>query len=124
MANDAAPSTKRRRLSEPEPRRMSNTSEQPSTVNASDDEEDNTSDPPEFTIRRGYTVKRSGDPPRNDDGKYICKLDDRCRSLTFDRKCEWGYVQPSRPGICHYPGLHTDEMRQETHGQARAPIPL
>lgn len=43
-----------------------------------------------FSPRRGYTFKRDGEPPRNADNKMVCTVDDACRNLTFDRKCEWG----------------------------------
>lgn len=92
------PAPKRRRVSDTmsvkEPRRSSATSERPSTTNMSDEDDETTSPDPsdaqEFTIRRGYTFKRSGEPPKNADNKYVCKVDERCRGLTFDRKCEWG----------------------------------
>jgi hypothetical protein len=44
-----------------------------------------------FSPRRGYTHKRSEDPPRNTQGKMICKFQSTCTGLTFERRCEWRY---------------------------------
>lgn len=40
------------------------------------------------SLRKNYSYKRSEDPPRNPDGKMICRHPD-CVGLLFDRKCEW-----------------------------------
>jgi hypothetical protein len=42
-----------------------------------------------FSPRRGFTHKRQEEPPRNSQGKYLCKFQQTCSSLTFDRRCEW-----------------------------------
>jgi len=42
-----------------------------------------------FSPRRGFTHKRLEDPPRNTQGKFLCKFQNTCSSLTFDRRCEW-----------------------------------
>ena len=38
--------------------------------------------------RRNHAYKRSEEPPRNQDGKMVCKHSE-CAGQTFDRKCEW-----------------------------------
>ena len=38
--------------------------------------------------RRSHTYKRAEEPPRDHEGKMICKHTD-CANITFDRKCEW-----------------------------------
>jgi hypothetical protein len=43
----------------------------------------------EFSPRRGFTHKRSEDPPRNDAGKMICRFQNTCGGLIFERRCEW-----------------------------------
>lgn len=50
-------------------------------------EQDLDNDP--FTSRRGHAHKRAEEPPRNADGKYICRFQDKCPEYTFERKCEW-----------------------------------
>jgi hypothetical protein len=45
-----------------------------------------------FSPRRGYTHKRNEDPPRNNQGKMICKFQSTCSGLVFDRRCEWRLV--------------------------------
>lgn len=42
-----------------------------------------------FSPRRGFTHKRLEDPPRNPQGKFLCKFQNTCANLTFDRRCEW-----------------------------------
>ena len=42
-----------------------------------------------FSPRRGHTHKRPEEPPKNEQGKMICKFQGTCTGLTFDRKCEW-----------------------------------
>lgn len=54
-----------------------------------------------YSPRRGFTYKREGEPPKNEEGKMICAVDDACRALTFDRKCEWGSVSTSSL-VCLY----------------------
>ena len=41
----------------------------------------------------GSRAFKRGDPPQNQDGKYICEYDPACGGQTFDRKCEWRWVQ-------------------------------
>lgn len=42
-----------------------------------------------FSPRRGYTHKRSEEPQRNGQGKMICKFQNSCSHLSFERRCEW-----------------------------------
>ena len=44
----------------------------------------------ELTVTSGgrEVFKRAEEPPKNPEGKMMCKHQD-CTSLTFDRKCEW-----------------------------------
>lgn len=42
-----------------------------------------------FSPRRGFTHKRLEEPPRNSNNKFLCKFQNTCASLTFDRRCEW-----------------------------------
>jgi hypothetical protein len=44
-----------------------------------------------FTPRRGHAHKRAEEPPRNDEGKFICRFQNTCGGQTFERKCEWRY---------------------------------
>lgn len=41
---------------------------------------------------RGSRAYKRGDPPTNDQGKYICDYGDECFGQIFDRKCEWRSV--------------------------------
>jgi hypothetical protein len=52
-----------------------------------DDSMDDTMDG--FSSRRGHTHKRNEEPPRDDQGKMICRFQNSCQGLSFDRKCEW-----------------------------------
>lgn len=38
--------------------------------------------------RKNHVYKRSEEPPRNTEGKMVCKHEE-CTGVTFDRKCEW-----------------------------------
>lgn len=38
---------------------------------------------------RGSRAFKRDDPPKNDNGKYLCEYSEDCRELIFDRKCEW-----------------------------------
>lgn len=38
---------------------------------------------------RGSRAFKRGDPPMNDQKKYICNFAEECAGQTFDRKCEW-----------------------------------
>ena len=42
-----------------------------------------------FSPRRGFTHKRAEDPPRNGEGKMVCKFTTTCGGLIFERRCEW-----------------------------------
>ncbi|KAF2703475.1 hypothetical protein K504DRAFT_443825 [Pleomassaria siparia CBS 279.74] len=55
--------------------------------------------------RRNHAYKRSEDPPRNHDGKMICKHKE-CGNITFDRKCEWSkhMDKHDRPYKCNVSG--------------------
>ncbi|KAF2797378.1 hypothetical protein K505DRAFT_322637 [Melanomma pulvis-pyrius CBS 109.77] len=55
--------------------------------------------------RINHAYKRSEEPPRNLDGKMICKHND-CANITFDRKCEWSkhMDKHDRPYKCNVKG--------------------
>ncbi|KAF2434046.1 hypothetical protein EJ08DRAFT_582674 [Tothia fuscella] len=59
-----------------------------------------------FSPRRGYTHKRSEEPPRNTQGKMICKFQSTCANITFERRCEWSkhMDKHDRPYKCLEPG--------------------
>jgi hypothetical protein len=40
------------------------------------------------SLRRNFSFKRAEEPPRNEQGKMMCRYQE-CASLVFDRKCEW-----------------------------------
>jgi hypothetical protein len=42
-----------------------------------------------FTPRRGHAHKRAEEPPKNEEGKFICRFQNTCGGQTFERKCEW-----------------------------------
>jgi hypothetical protein len=42
-----------------------------------------------FFTRMDLTCKQAEDPPRNSQGKLICRFQDICPELAFDRKREW-----------------------------------
>lgn len=50
--------------------------------------EDISSQEDDGETRRNHAFKRAEEPPKNPEGKMMCKHQD-CTSLTFDRKCEW-----------------------------------
>jgi hypothetical protein len=52
-----------------------------------DDSMDDTMDG--FSVRRGHTHKRHEEPPRDDQGKMICRFQNSCGGVSFERKCEW-----------------------------------
>ncbi|KAK7181364.1 C2H2 transcription factor [Paraphaeosphaeria sporulosa] len=55
--------------------------------------------------RRNHAYKRAEEPPRNHDGKMICKHSE-CAGQTFDRKCEWSkhMDKHDRPYKCNFQG--------------------
>ncbi|KAF2681623.1 hypothetical protein K458DRAFT_309074 [Lentithecium fluviatile CBS 122367] len=53
--------------------------------------------------RRNHAYKRAEEPPKNADGKMICKHQD-CASLTFDRKCDKHMDKHDRPYKCNVKG--------------------
>ncbi|KAF2733604.1 hypothetical protein EJ04DRAFT_513105 [Polyplosphaeria fusca] len=55
--------------------------------------------------RRNHAYKRSEEPPRNREGKMICKYTE-CGSVMFDRKCEWSkhMDKHDRPYKCNVTG--------------------
>ncbi|KAF2466032.1 uncharacterized protein BDR25DRAFT_78686 [Lindgomyces ingoldianus] len=57
---------------------------QDSEERSSQDGDDNN----DLSPRRNHAYKRSEEPPRNREGKMVCKHKE-CADLTFDRKCEW-----------------------------------
>jgi hypothetical protein len=40
------------------------------------------------SLRKNHSYKRAEEPPRNEDGKMVCKYQE-CQGTSFDRKCEW-----------------------------------
>jgi hypothetical protein len=38
--------------------------------------------------QKNHSYKRAEEPPRNEDGKMVCKYQE-CRGTSFDRRCEW-----------------------------------
>ncbi|KAF1815709.1 hypothetical protein P152DRAFT_446746 [Eremomyces bilateralis CBS 781.70] len=58
-----------------------------------------------FSNRRGWTYKREGEPPKNEQNKFIC-AHPQCAHLMFDRKCEWGkhMDKHERPYKCRETG--------------------
>jgi hypothetical protein len=44
--------------------------------------------------QKNHSYKRAEEPPRNKDGKMVCKYQ-ICRGTFFDQKCEWRSVIPS-----------------------------
>jgi hypothetical protein len=52
------------------------------SVDSSQDGDDDAS------LRKNHSYKRAEEPPRNQDGKMMCKHQE-CQGLFFDRKCEW-----------------------------------
>lgn len=40
------------------------------------------------SLRKNHSYKRAEEPPRNEDGKMVCKYQE-CQGVSFDRKCEW-----------------------------------
>lgn len=38
---------------------------------------------------RGSRAFKRDDPPKNENGKYVCDYSEDCREFAFDRKCEW-----------------------------------
>jgi hypothetical protein len=70
------------------------TATDPASVPKGVSEEPSSPDGPEhFSPRRGFTHKRSEDPPKNEAGKMICRFQNTCGGLIFERRCEWRYVQ-------------------------------
>ncbi|KAF1973777.1 hypothetical protein BU23DRAFT_463272 [Bimuria novae-zelandiae CBS 107.79] len=55
--------------------------------------------------RRNHSYKRAEEPPRNHDGKMVCKHNE-CSGQTFDRKCEWSkhMDKHDRPYKCNMKG--------------------
>ncbi|KAI5369225.1 putative Zinc finger C2H2-type [Septoria linicola] len=58
----------------------------------------------EFSPRGSRAFKR-GDPPTNENNKYICTYAEECYGQTFDRKCEWSkhMDKHDRPYRCPHP---------------------
>jgi hypothetical protein len=69
-----------------------------------DDSMDDTLDG--FSSRRGHTHKRNEEPPRDDSGKMICRFQNSCGGITFERKCEWSkhMDKHERPYKCQASG--------------------
>jgi len=55
--------------------------------------------------RRNHAYKRAEEPPRNHEGKMVCKHSE-CTGVTFDRKCEWSkhMDKHDRPYKCNVKG--------------------
>ncbi|KAF2190211.1 hypothetical protein K469DRAFT_682341 [Zopfia rhizophila CBS 207.26] len=58
-----------------------------------------------LSSRRNHAYKRSEEPPRNREGKMICKHKE-CANITFERKCEWSkhMDKHDRPYKCNVKG--------------------
>ncbi|CAN9229855.1 unnamed protein product [Alternaria alternata] len=57
------------------------------------------------SLRKNHSYKRAEEPPRNEDGKMVCKYQE-CRGTSFDRKCEWSkhMDKHDRPYKCNVKG--------------------
>ncbi|KAF2025140.1 hypothetical protein EK21DRAFT_104160 [Setomelanomma holmii] len=57
------------------------------------------------SLRKNHSYKRAEEPPRNQEGKMICRHPD-CTGLFFDRKCEWSkhMDKHDRPYKCNVKG--------------------
>ncbi|CAI6340882.1 unnamed protein product [Periconia digitata] len=55
--------------------------------------------------RKNHSYKRAEEPPKNAEGKMVCKHDE-CIGQTFDRKCEWSkhMDKHDRPYKCNVAG--------------------
>lgn len=42
-----------------------------------------------YPKRQNTRAFKRGDPPMNEEHKFICDFSEECRGQTFDRKCEW-----------------------------------
>ncbi|KAI9812868.1 MAG: hypothetical protein M1827_004386 [Pycnora praestabilis] len=61
---------------------------------------------PATSDRRRHSVRRGGDPPKNDENKIICDHQDCANNPpTFGRKCEWSkhMDKHERPYVCKEP---------------------
>jgi hypothetical protein len=57
------------------------------------------------SLRKNHSYKRAEEPPRNEDGKMVCKYQE-CRGISFERKCEWSkhMDKHDRPYKCNVKG--------------------
>ncbi|KAI1676360.1 hypothetical protein KJE20_14063 [Pyrenophora tritici-repentis] len=57
------------------------------------------------SLRKNHSYKRIEEPPRNEDGKIVCKYQ-KCQGTSFDRKCEWSrhMDKHDRPYRCNAKG--------------------
>ncbi|EUC29199.1 hypothetical protein COCCADRAFT_107162 [Bipolaris zeicola 26-R-13] len=57
------------------------------------------------SLRKNHSYKRAEEPPRNEDGKMVCKYQE-CQGVSFDRKCEWSkhMDKHDRPYKCNAKG--------------------
>ncbi|KAF2825808.1 hypothetical protein CC86DRAFT_382799 [Ophiobolus disseminans] len=57
------------------------------------------------SMRKNHSYKRAEEPPRNQEGKMICRHHE-CAGLFFDRKCEWSkhMDKHDRPYKCNVKG--------------------
>jgi hypothetical protein len=57
------------------------------------------------SLRKNHSYKRAEEPPRNEDGKMVCKYQE-CHGTSFDRKCEWSkhMDKHDRPYKCNAKG--------------------
>ncbi|KAE8846344.1 hypothetical protein HRS9139_00911 [Pyrenophora teres f. teres] len=69
------------------------------SIDSSQDGDDDAS------LRKNHSFKRAEEPPRNEDGKMICKYQE-CHGTSFDRKCEWSkhMDKHDRPYKCNVKG--------------------
>ncbi|KAI2484025.1 hypothetical protein Ptr902_02965 [Pyrenophora tritici-repentis] len=69
------------------------------SIDSSQDGDDDAS------LRKNHSFKRAEEPPRNEEGKMICKYQE-CLGTSFDRKCEWSkhMDKHDRPYKCNVKG--------------------
>ncbi|KAK4506967.1 hypothetical protein PRZ48_000700 [Zasmidium cellare] len=58
-----------------------------------------------YNKRQNTRAFKRGDPPMNEEHKFICDFAEECRGQTFDRKCEWSkhMDKHDRPYRCPHP---------------------
>ncbi|KAI9709298.1 MAG: hypothetical protein M1820_003418 [Bogoriella megaspora] len=89
----------------PRPRTESNASVPSIPITSPTMSDTGTLEQDQFRLPRVNHPKRSGEPPKNAQGKLICTVSEQCSQLLFDRKCEWSkhMDKHDRPYKCSYP---------------------